>query len=173
MARLALNTSEMTPPRFEIPRCGRACLTGLLALAMTAGAQAAGMTLIGNWFEMIGTDDLVMGAGTDFRSTIETGAAGATLGITNTQGAPWTLWVRRDASTLPAAVSIAVHRTSDGTGNGSISGGTDYLMVQDYEQLLFQGSGDRSGINLQLRVAGISISQGPGAQGCNLIYRLQ
>lgn len=148
-------------------------MTGLLALALVADAQAAGVTFIGNWFEMIGTDDLVMGAGTDFRPAIETGAAGATLGINNTQGAPWTLWVRCDASTLPAAVSIAVHRTSDGSGDGSISGGTDYLVVRDYEQILFQGVGDRSGISLQLRLAGISISQGTGVHGGTLIYRIQ
>lgn len=146
---------------------------GLLSLVITAGAQAVGVNLIGNWFEMIGTDDLVMGAGTDFRPSIETAVAGATLDITNTQGAPWTLWVRRDASTLPAAVSIAVHRSSAGTGNGNISGGADYLVVRDYEQILFQGVGDRSGISLQLRLAGISISQGTGVHGGTLIYRIQ
>lgn len=163
----------MTPPRYEIPRCCRTCLTGLIALIMGSSVQAAGVTLIGNWFETIGADDLIMGAGTDFRPTFETGAAGATLGITNTQGAPWTLWVRRDTSTLPAAVSIAVRRTSSGTGDGGVSGGADYLVVQDYEQPLFQGVGDRSGIGLQLRLAGISTSQGTGVPGCTLVYRVQ
>ena len=126
----------MKPPSFDAPQCVLACCTGLLALAMHAGAHGAGMTLIGNWFEIVGIDDLVMGIGTDFRPTIETGAAGATVDITNTNGAPWTLWVRRDASTLPAAVNIAVHRTSNGAGNGSISGGTDYL-VPDRKPIKF------------------------------------
>ena len=163
----------MTPPRCEIPRCCRTCLTGLIALIIGSSVQAAGVTLIGNWSEMIGTDDLVMGAGTDFRPTIETGVAGPTLGIINTQGAPWTLYVRRDTSTLPAAVSIAVRRTSAGTGDGGISGGADYLVVKDYDQPLFQGVGDRSSIGLQLRLAGISISQGTGVFGCTLVYRVQ
>ena len=163
----------MTPPRCEIPRCCRTCLTGLIALIIGSSVQAAGVTLICNWSEMIGTDDLVMGAGTDFRPTIETGVAGATLGIINTQGAPWTLYVRRDTSTLPAAVSIAVRRTSAGTGDGGISGGADYLVVKDYDQPLFQGVGDRSSIGLQLRLAGISISQGTGVFGCTLVYRVQ
>ena len=163
----------MKPPRRAIPRYGQVGLTGLLALALVAGAQAAGVTLIGNWFEMIGTDYLIMGAGTDFRPSFETGAAGTTLEIANTQGASWTMWVRRDSSTLPAAVSVAVRRTTEGAGTGGISGGTDYLVLQDYEQALFQGVGDRSGIGLQLRLAGISISQGAGLHGCTLIYRIQ
>ena len=145
---------------------------GMLALALSAGAQATGVTLIGNWFEMIGMDDLVLGAGSDFRPTFETSANGATLAIANTQGAPWTLWVKRDVSTLPEAVSVAVRRPSDGAGTGSISGGADYLVVRDYEQPLFQGIGDRSNIGLQLRLAGISIRQGVGQHGCTLIYRI-
>ena len=144
-----------------------------LALAMNAGANAAGLTLIGNWFTSIGSGDLVMGPGTDFRPTFESGATGATMGITNTNGAPWILYVRRETSTLPPAVSIAVRRTSNGTGNGSISGGTDYLVVTDDEQILFQGVGDRNGIGQQLRLAGISIKQGAGAHSCNLIYRIE
>ena len=163
----------MTQQRYNFLRGREARWVTLLTLLLGTSVHAAGVTLSGNWFELIGTDDLVMGAGTDFRSTIETGAAGAILGITNTQGAPWTLWVRHDASTLPVAVYIAVRRTANGTGPGSISGGNDFLVVRDYEQILFQGVGDRTGIDLQLRLAGISISQGPGLHGCNLIYRLQ
>ena len=149
------------------------CLTVLLTMALAARVEAADVAIIGNWYEQIGPDDLILGAGSDFRSTFETGATGATLGIANTQGAPWTLWVKRDTSCWPAAVSLAVRRTSDGTGAGSVSGGTDYLIIQDYEQSLFQGVGDRSGIGLQLRLVGISVQQGAGQHACLLTYRVQ
>lgn len=163
----------MIPPHIGIPKFQLAYLTIWLTLFVASDAKAAEVNIIGNWHVTVGLSDLVMGAGTDFHPTFETSTTGATIGITNTNGAPWTLWVRRDASTLPAAVSIAVRRTSNGTGNGSIGGGTDYVVVTDYEQILFQGVGDRSGVGQQLRLAGISIKQGPGEHGCNLIYRIE
>ena len=146
---------------------------GLLSLLLAGAVQAAGITVVGHWFETIGVEDLTAGAGTDFRPAIENEALPTTVTIANTQGAAWMLWARCRDSSLPAAVSLAVRRTTDGSGDGSISGGMDYLQLTDYEQVLASGVGDRSGIGLRLRLSGVSISQGPGAHGCTLDYRVQ
>ncbi|KAA6183066.1 hypothetical protein F2Q65_16650 [Thiohalocapsa marina] len=137
-----------------------------------AAALAADLTLLGDWSKALGTQDLSGGAGTDFPAAFESSATQATIDVTNTGGAAWTLWVRQDQAMLPPAVGLSVRRSSDGSGQGSISGGSAYLTPDFQEQILCSGVGDRSGIGLQFRLSGISISQPPGSFGATLGYRV-
>ncbi|WP_233490323.1 hypothetical protein [Thiocapsa marina] len=146
-------------------------MIALAALALSA--QAADISLTGgDWSETIDAGDLIAGAGSDIRSPIESGSYQATLDISNTGGALWTVGVQRSGSSLPSGVTLAVRRTSDGSGGGSITGGQSYLTVGSLEQAIFYGSGDRSGIRLQLRLDGVSVGNGPGAYDTTLIYRI-
>jgi hypothetical protein len=141
--------------------------------ASSAPVSAADINLSGDWTANVNAGDLIAGAGTDFRSPIESDSYQTTIDITNTGGAPWMLSVQRMISTLPAGVTLAVRRTTGGSGGGAISGGEGYLTLSSSEQQLFYGSGDRTGIGLQFRVDGVSIQQGVGSFGANLTYRVQ
>jgi hypothetical protein len=144
---------------------------GTAALLLTLGAQAANLSVVGDWFESIGPGHLTGGAGTDINPLIES-RSHAGVGIASTEGEPWTLVVQRSAANLPAGVSLAVRRTDSGSCGGLV-GGTAFQDLGDQVQALFSGQGDCSGIGIQLRLQGVSVRQAPGAFGTTLLYSLQ
>jgi hypothetical protein len=143
------------------------------ALAVSGGTLAAGLSVVGQWSQQIGPNDLASGPGSNFRSPIDSNATQATVNVSNASGVGWTVRVRLEDSTLPEGVSLAVRRSSDGSGDGSLSADIGYLVLNGQEQALFSGLGDRSAIGLQLRLSGVSISQLPGFHGCTLLYRIE
>ena len=85
----------------------------------------------------------------------------------------WTVKVLKSDLNWPVGVSVAVRRSSDGSGSGTISGGTGYLAVSGTEQVLFSGSGDRSGIQLQLKTEGLSVGASPDNYSTTITYRVE
>jgi hypothetical protein len=147
-------------------------LIGALCL-MVGLVQAADISVAGNWSRTIDEQDLVGGAGTGFRSPIESEPGQATLNIQNIGGEPWRVKVRHTLTNLPDGVTLAVKRSSDGTGQGVITGGTDYLVLSDTEQTLCEGTGERTGIGLRFSLQGVTIFQVPGLHQGTLIYRVE
>jgi hypothetical protein len=147
-------------------------LLGAAALLMTLGAQAATLGITGDWFQTIGSGDLIGGAGTDLRSPIESSASQGLVNIGDTNGEPWTLVVQDSGETLPSGVTLAVRRTGSGSCGG-LAGGLQYQTLDGSVLAFFSGTGDCSGIGLQLQIQGLSISQGPGVHGTSLLYWLQ
>ncbi|MBK1701749.1 hypothetical protein [Thiococcus pfennigii] len=143
-----------------------------ICLAAMQAVQAADVSVFGNWSETVGPGDLVSGPGSDIRSPITSSSYQATLAVANTEGAAWTIRVRRSSSSLPTGVAIAVRRTTSGSGDGGISGGESYLTVNSTEQTLCSGTGDRGAVGLQLRLTGVSVDQGTGSFGATLTYRV-
>jgi hypothetical protein len=148
--------------------------SSLLAMACWAGAaRGADIVVTGNWSQTVNQADLASGAGSDIRTPIESSSAQATLDIANTLGGSWSVMARKSDLNWPAGVGIAVKRTSDGSGGGSISGGTAYITLTTSDQTLFSGSGDRTGIQLQLETDGLSVSHGADNYSLNIIYTIQ
>jgi hypothetical protein len=145
---------------------------GTATLLLALSAQAANLSVLGDWFEPLGPASLVGGAGTDIRPLIESRSYQTGVGIAGAAGEPWTLVVQRSAANLPAGVTLAVRRTGSGTCPGLV-GGTNYQEIGDQAQALFSGRGDCNGIGIQLRLEGISVRQAPGAFGTTLLYSLQ
>ncbi len=145
---------------------------GALSLVVILGANAASVNLVGDWVQTIGTPELVGGAGTDFRSTIESSAYQATISVSNTDGESWRLVVNRSGFSLPAGVTLAVRRNGSGSC-GNLIGGLDYVPVSDQGQELFSGTGDCSGIGIQLRLEGVSIRQTPDFYETTVLYTVQ
>jgi hypothetical protein len=150
----------------------RPSFIGATALLLMLDAQAASVSVLGNWFESLGATDLVGGAGTDLRSPIESGASQVGITVSNTDGAPWALTVQRAGGDLPAGVTLAVRRT--GSGNcSSLIGGMAYQNLGDQGQAFFSGLGDCAGVGIQLRLDGVSILQPPGLYGATVLYTVQ
>lgn len=142
-----------------------------LALLAAPAIHAADIVVTGSWFETVDQADLAAGAGSDFRSPIESAANVATLDVTNTGGASWTVQLARSDASWPSAVAVAALRTSDGSGSGTIGGGTAYVTASGAPQTFFTGSGDRSGIQIRLKTSGLSVrSVGPGTYSTTLTY---
>jgi hypothetical protein len=152
---------------------GRFTGSALLCCALISGAEAADITVSGNWFETVDQADLAAGAGSDLRSPIESNAGQATLDIANTLGGNWTVRARKSETFWPSGVSVAVKRTSEGNGTGSISGGTAYLTLTGTDQTLFTGTGDRSGVQLQLQTDDLSVSHAPDNYSLTITYTVE
>ena len=155
----------------------KALIIALTAAAAALAAAPAGAADIGlsggGWSQTIDAGDLFAGAGSDLRSPIESGSSEFRVDVSNSGGASWTLSLRRSDLSWPSGVALAARRTSDGSGAGSISGGTGYQSVTALDQALFSGSGDRSGIGIQLKLEGLSVQHAPAFYETRLTYSIQ
>ncbi|QVL51028.1 MAG: hypothetical protein KFB96_11830 [Thiocapsa sp.] len=144
----------------------------VLVLA-TFVAHGSRISLVGSWSQPIGSSLLTGGPGTGIRSPIESDPVQATISISDTDQAAWCVKVRQVSADMPTDVLLAVKRTTDGVGQGSILGGQNYLVIGETEQILFEGIGDRSEIGLQYKLEGVTILQGQGRHGSTLLYRVE
>jgi len=136
-------------------------------------AQAADISLVGNWTKVIDSNDLAAGAGSDLSSPIRSSTALATIDITNTHGKRWTVRVSKSDINWPDGVDLAVRRTSDGTGAGTIWSGDTYLTLTGTRQVFFGGTDDRSGIQLQMKTQNLSVKDAPDIYSTTLNYRIR
>jgi hypothetical protein len=145
-------------------------LSATLTVAGTARA-AISITSIGFWAETIDATDLAAGPGSDLEDTYESAADQVSLDISGATGDSdaWRVDVRRVDSAWHADLHLHVQRTSDGSGGGSISGGSSYQEIGESYQSFFSGSGDRNQIDLRLKITGVSV-QVPAAAYSSAVY---
>lgn len=132
-------------------------LTLLLLLLICSGVICLGgdLTVTGSWTEMIDSLDLQAGAGSDLIDTYE--SASNTVAIDIIAPTNWRVDVKKSDTNWHANFQLYVRRTSDGSGSGSISGGTSYQEITDTDQSFFNGTLDRSNITGQLKLTGVSV----------------
>lgn len=143
----------------------------LLALSVGPGeARAADIAAAGEWSQTIDASDLVAGPGSELQSTYESPIGILSLAISNSAGVGWQVNVRRQDGNWPPEFTLEIRRTSAGTGSGSVSGGDAYLVAGTTDTAFFAGSGDVSGIEVQLRLSGVSLSVAPDTYTTTLVY---
>jgi hypothetical protein len=138
------------------------CIALLVLLLVAAGAGALAIDVAGGWSLSLGLPDLAGPAGSDFLPEY-TSAANAM--VVDVSGAlldtePWTVTIHRADMAWDSSLSLSAKRTSDGVGAGSITGGLAFQTVTLVAQTLSQGTGNRSSIQLQLKLAGVSVTMG-------------
>lgn len=146
-------------------------LIPLFFAAQTAHA-AISITVTGNWIdETIDKNDLVAGAGSDLQSVYTSVSGQVSIDISGSSGPTdaWRIDIRKIDSNWNSSLHPYVMRTSDGTG-GSVSGGGSYQEVTDINTSFFSGSGDVTGLNVQLRMTGASIQINPASYSTVLYY---
>lgn len=141
-----------------------------LAIAIAVGladraatAPPLRLQINGRWRLTIDDTSLVLPqtAGSDLIDTYTTtGTDNTTVRVQNTASdtQPWQLEISRLDTNWPAGVSLLAKRVTDGTGPGSIAGGTDFLPITAADQVFFNGVGDRSAIEVQLQIEGVSVT---------------
>jgi len=134
----------------------------LLILILACEPRAADITSIGNWTESIDSIDLIAGAGSDLINLYESATNVTVLTITNVPASgAWQLNARRSDSLWDGDFSIFIKRTSDGTGPGTISGGTAYIELSTFDTQIFTGTDNRSDISVQYELTGMSKTISP------------
>ena len=143
-------------------------LIGLILLCSKAEAPIS-ITVTGSWSETINASDLQAGAGSDLISTYESAAAAGWINITETSG-NWAVDVKKVDTNWHSNLHLHIQRTSDGNGSGSIAGGVSYQELTDIDQSFFSGSDDRSNVNVQLKLTGVSIQVPPDTYTTTIYY---
>lgn len=143
---------------------------GLILPARTS--HAIDIALTGTWALSIDASDLTGGPGTDLIDTYESTADQITVTISNTAGADdnWRVDIRRTDTTWHGDFGLHVKRTGDGTGGGSISGGTAYQEVTTSDGAFFSGAGDRTDVPIQLKLTGVSVQVAPDTYSTTVTY---
>ena len=143
----------------------------LFCLIIPLSAQLT-LVAIGGVTETINSADLISGAGSDLTSTFESSATAVSIDLTGTSGSAWMVQVKCTDGTWATGLEVAVKRTSDGSGSGSISDGTTYQTITDSYVDLFSGHADRSIIKLQIRLTGVSVSKGADTFDNNISFKI-
>jgi len=146
----------------------------IFILLVFTKAEAIDITATGSLNKTIDASDLASGAGSDLVSIYESTVNATVLTILNTTGNTdnWRIDVRRSDSTWHSDFILYIQRTSDGSGGGSISGGLSYIAIGTTDSQFFSGAGDRSSVNLQYKLTGMSISIPPNTYSTTVVLTI-
>lgn len=140
----------------------REAIASLFFLFLIPGTTLPAITLktSGKWTLRLRKAELTeKKGGCDFNPMQESGVDQVTLNIKKTTGgtASWRIDIRRVDNGWDSDLRIFAQRTSDGTGTGSIAGGSSYIEVTTIDRPFFTGSGDRLTVGIQYKVEGVSV----------------
>jgi hypothetical protein len=136
---------------------------------------ALDFTVTGGWSLSIGGADLQGGPGSDLTDTYLSAANAVVIDITNAvdQFEQWYVDIHRVDVNWDSGLSLSALRTSDGSGLGTIAGGLAVQPVTTAAAEFFQGTGDRSAIQVQLVLSGVSVTLGRDGFSTQIVYTLR
>jgi hypothetical protein len=136
---------------------------------MIPDGQAINVTVTGDWTLVIDENDLQDGPGSDLNPQYPSATDQISVDITQT-GKNWTVYIQGSITNWYSGLSVYVRRTSDGSGNGWISGGTNWMQVTLGSQQFFQGNKRRLGIHVQCGLTGMSVQVPPDTYSGTITY---
>jgi hypothetical protein len=151
-------------------------LSAIAASLLLWGASWAAISIsaIGAWSETVDEADLAGAPGSNLITTYESATDQVSLDISETTAAPppdtWRVDVKKTDTTWHSDLHLYLKRTSDGTGPGTIMSGGSYQEVTDTYTSFFAGANDRTGINVQLKITGVSVNVPADAYSTTIYY---
>lgn len=145
----------------------------LLSLVFATGAEAEIIvSTTGDWSLSVGSSDLQSGAGSDLIADYDNAGSPGIISIAGTSGDAdaWRIDVRRVDLQWDSGLTLRVKRISDGLGGGSVSGGESYLDIGLADFTFFSGLGDRSGVQVQFQLSGVSLQLPPDTYSTTIVY---
>ncbi len=139
------------------------------------------VTAVTNWKRDVDANDLTTSfeAGNDLKSTVETAPNFNQLDIRNVETTQqWKVAISRQDINWPAALTLSVIRNSVGTPCGGCMGvnvggsPSVYVPITVIETDFIQGSGEVTGINLQYKIEGISLTIPADSYSTEILYTL-
>lgn len=125
-------------------------------LLVTVEMEAIQIVVTGSWTRTIDAADLQGLAGSDLNPVYESATNQIGIDIRQT-GTIWKVDIKKVDTSWHGNFHLFIRRTSNGSGSGSISGGTTYQEVTDADQAFFSGDDTRNFIDVQLRLEGVSV----------------
>lgn len=139
------------------------------------------MTSVNSHIEDIDATDLAIPneAGSDLASTFETSINFTQLDIRNIAAQKgWKVTIKKQDINWPGSLQFYVRRNSNGTACMTCSGvntglsSSNYVLLSNLETDYIFGSGEVIGIDLQFRVAGISLTLPAQSYSVEIVYTL-
>lgn len=143
----------------------------LLPLCCGAAGAAVSISVTGAWYETFDKNDLSFGPGSDLQDTHTSVSGQVTIDISGASGPDdaWRVEIRKIDGGWNGLLRPWARRTSDGEG-GSVAGGGAFQAVTDVNTEFFSGTGNVSGIKVQLRLTGASVQIPPSSLSTTLYY---
>lgn len=135
-------------------------LLPVLALILIPGLAWSAITFTGSgsFTDTVDANDLTVAnaAGNNLNSSYESSTTAAVVSVSNCKNKndTWRVDVRRSDTNWSTGLHLYIQRTADGTGPGTITGGTPYgAEIGTTDAPFFSGEGDRANIYLQIKAA--------------------
>jgi hypothetical protein len=151
----------------------KAWIAAAVCLLVPFQAFAGDIVATGGWNRTIDSSDLLSGAGSNLTSTYESAANATSLDITT--NTDYRVDVRRTDGTWSGDFTLSVQRTSDGTPghpSSTISGGAAYQAVTTSDAEFFTGHRDRTGVEVQYRLEGMSVDIAPDTYSSTVTFTI-
>lgn len=147
----------------------------IVLLCLVFGLRAEAEIVVSaasDWALSIGSVDLQSGPGSDLIPNYDNSGSPGIITVAGTidDSDAWRIDVRRVDTLWDGALTLRIERISEGTGGGSISGGESYLDVVLADCAFFSGSGDRSNIQIQFQLTGVSLQLPPDVYLTTVTY---
>ena len=147
----------------------------MLGAAVSGSAQLALDVSPGTISRSFGTAEVDATAGNDFRRDLPDDVV--TIAVTGTGGGSWTLSVKAStpSGTWPGSLHVALQGVSAGTGDGAatFTYESGYMQLTDSWQVFCTGTRDRTGIQVNARLSGLSVQVAPGTYAAHVLYEVQ
>jgi hypothetical protein len=128
------------------------------------------LSISGSWSLIIDVGSLQGPAGSDLKPSYESATNQILATISNVSYRYWHVDVRKVDTLWNTNLNLYVKRTGNGTGSGSISGGTSYILLTSTDQAFFSGYRNRTSIPLQLKIDGVSVQIPPNTYITTIYY---
>jgi hypothetical protein len=151
---------------------GRVIFVAVLLLPALTRVEAIDISATGGWIETIDASDLVSGAGSDLIDAYESASDATNIDIGNTanKNDNWRVDVRKVDGIWHGDFSLYARRTSNGNGQGSVSGGLSYIEIVTIESEFFSGAGNLSNIDVQYQLTGLSVTISPIIYSTTVVF---
>jgi len=130
---------------------------------------------LGTWNLTINSSNLgpPAEAGQQLISTYTSTAITTTLGVTGAGSSdPWNIYIRRSGGNWNSQFTLEIDRTSDGSGNGTVSPDPGYIQVKETDSLFVLGTGNRKDMNCLYRLSNVTLIVPPGNYSTTIIFTL-
>ena len=112
-------------------------------------------------------------AGQQLTSTYTSAAVTSSLTVTGAGNSnPWRINVRKSDGSWNSQFSLEIERTSDGSGNGTITPDPGFIQVTDTDSVFITGTGNRRDMNCLYRLSNITLLVPPGNYSTTIIFTL-
>lgn len=166
--------------RVESPARFRAAVRNAVAAIVLIAATveplgALTFDVTGSWSLTVDSADLAGVTGSDFVSTHTSAVDEVVIDVTEAldQYEQWYVDVHMTVTNWPGELHLEVVRVSDGSGSGTISGGTSLQELDGTATLFFEGAGDRTSVFVQIVLTGMTVTVDADLFTAQIVFTLR